>query len=524
MMILTKGLIYTAKIRPSHTAILENGHAFTYSQLAERTARLKKVLKEMGVRKGDRVGLLMLNNFRYIEIFFACTAIGAIYVPLNYRFSIDELEYVMNDSGIKVLFLHREFLPLVQSLGVNTPSIEKYILAEDMEIESELVSYENMIAKENGTSFELDYDDVTEEDLAGIFYTGGTTGRSKGVMFTHRNIFSNYFQTINHVGFTHETNFLHSAPMFHLATGASAINLVMVGGTQTIIRSFTPKIFFETVETFKVTMAMLVPTMLNMVLNDLGFHQHDISSLNRIGYGASPMSLALLQKAMRMLPDVQFAQGFGMTEACGVAYLSYEDHKLFANEKDERKLRSCGRAILGVELKVVDENGNSMKTGQIGEIVIKGRNIMKGYWKLPEETAKVIKDGWYHTGDMATIDDDHYIYIVDRKKDMIISGGENVYSQEVEDVIYKLPDVLETALIGIPDEKWGEAVTAIVVKKANSTLTEKEIIEFIRPRLANYKVPKFVKFVDELPKTASGKILKRTLREQYWQGSSRMVN
>ncbi|MGG0174741.1 long-chain-fatty-acid--CoA ligase [Gottfriedia acidiceleris] len=523
-MIITKGLMYTAKIRPSQIAILEDGHRYTYSQLAERTAKLKNALKELGVQKGDRVGLLMFNNFRYIEIFFACTAIGAIYVPLNYRLSRGELKYVINDAEIKVLFLHKEFIDMVPFMREKTPSVEKYILAEDREIESELVSYENIIADKKVTSSVLDYEDVTEEDLAAIFYTGGTTGRSKGVVFTHRNIFSNYFQTIQHVGFNHKTNFLHSAPMFHLATGASAINLVMVGGTQTIIRSFTSELFFETVEKYKVTMAMLVPTMLNMLLNDHGFHQHNLSSLNRIGYGASPMSLTLLQKAMRMLPEVQFGQGFGMTEAIGVAYLSYEDHDLFAKDGNESKLRSCGRGILGVELKVVDENAKPVMPGQIGEIIIRGKNIMKGYWNLPEETAKVLKNGWYHTGDMATVDDDHYLYIVDRKKDMIITGGENVYSREVEEVVYKHPDVLEVAIIGIPDEKWGEAVTAIVVKKANSTLMEQDIIEFIRPRLANYKVPKFVKFIDELPKTASGKILKRNLREQYWQDSSRMVN
>ncbi|MCU6598962.1 long-chain-fatty-acid--CoA ligase [Peribacillus frigoritolerans] len=524
-MILTKGLIRNANLTPFKTAILEDEHCYTYGQLAERTAKLKNALKGMGVKKGDRVGLLMQNSFRYIEIFYATTAMGAIVVPLNYRLALEELEYVINDSGLKALFLHQEFLTLIPHLQEKTPSVKNFILAENEGIESNIISYEHLIAKENAKAQDLEYDEVNEEDVAGIFYTGGTTGRAKGVMLTHRNMISNYYQSSVTSFLDSNTNYLHIAPMFHLADGASTVNVTMVGGTHSIAKAFTPRAFLEAVGKYKVTSVTLVPTMINMVLQEPEFDKYDLGSLKRMTYGASPMPLALLKKAIGVFPQVQFLQAFGMTEASpALTILSFEDHLLFATENNQEKLRSCGRAIIGVELKIIDENGNPVVAGQIGEVIAKGPNIMKGYWNMPEETASVIKNGWYHTGDMARIDDEQYIYIVDRKKDMIITGGENVYSPEVENVLFKHADVVEAVVIGVPDDKWGEAVTAIVVKKMGSTITEKEIIDFTRTSLANYKVPKSVVFTDELPKSAAGKILKRNLRDQYWKEISQKVN
>ena len=514
-----------AKLTPLKTAILEDEHCYTYSQLAERTAKLKNVLKGMGVKKGDRVGLLMLNSFRYIEIFYATTAIGAIVVPLNYRLALEELEFVINDSGMKALFLHQEFLTMIPQLQEKTPSVEQFILAENRAVETNLISYEHLIAQENAKAQDLEYDDVHEEDVAGLFYTGGTTGRAKGVMLTHRNLIANFYHSSATSFLESDTNYLHIAPMFHLADGASTVNITLAGGTHSIARAFTPKAFLEAVEKYRITSATLVPTMINMVLQEPDFDQYDLSSLKRMLYGASPMPLALLKKAIRAFPEVQFLQAFGMTEASpALTNLSYEDHLLFVSENNEEKLRSCGKVIIGVELKIIDEEGKPVAPGQVGEVVAKGPNIMKGYWNMPEETASVLKNGWYHTGDMAKMDEDQYIYIVDRKKDMIITGGENVYSPEVENVLFKHADVLEAVVIGVPDEKWGEAVTAIVVKKTGSAITEKELIDFTRTSLANYKVPKTVVFTDELPKSAAGKILKRNLRDQYWKNSTQKVN
>ncbi|MEE3952375.1 long-chain-fatty-acid--CoA ligase [Peribacillus frigoritolerans] len=524
-MIITKSLMRSAKINPNKTAILEKGHRYSYGEFAERTVKLKKVLEGMGVKKQDRVGLLMFNNFRYIEIFYACTALGAIFVPLNYRLAEEELVYIINDCELKVLFLHQEFIELVPFLREKTPSITQFVVAEDSYIVSDLVSYEELLTLENGTATELECDAVHEDDIAGLFYTGGTTGKSKGVMLTHRNLVANAYQTSMIVSNETDTVYLHSAPMFHLADAGSMLNITMVNATHVILRSFTPKDFIETVKNYQVTKCLLIPTMINMILHHPSFNSHDIRSLESISYGASPMPLELLKKIMKLLPDIELYQGYGMTEASpGLTYLTAENHVLNGSEKSEKRLLSAGQPILGVDIRVIDEQGNQVAIGEVGEIIAKGPNIMKGYWNLPEETAAVIKDGWYHTGDMAMIDGDYFVYIVDRKKDMIITGGENVYSPEVENVLYKHPDVYEAAVIGVPDEKWGEAVVAIIVTKEGSKLSEYEIIQHTKRHLANYKVPKSIVFMEELPRNTAGKVLKRDLRKKYWEGSNRMVH
>lgn len=522
-MIITKALIRSSIIWPNKLAILDDDYQFTYKQLANRTAKLKSWLKKNNVKKGDRVGVLMLNDFRYIELFYACTAIGAIIVPLNYRLSPEELKFTLNDSGALLLFIHKEYEKVVPFLQINTPSIEQYILADEEMKDSELLSYENIIKNEPDT--ELEYDVTDEDNIAGLFYTGGTTGRSKGVMLTHRNMVSNFYQTIQFTGLDHTSTYLHSAPMFHLADATFMINAIMVGCTHTFLRMFTPKLFIDKVQKNNVTDSVLVPTMLNMVVNDPGFNGEHLKSLKKILYGASPMPYELLKKIQHSFPKLQFEQAYGMTEASPcLTYLTAEDHITDGTEQSERRLKSAGRVVFGVDLRVVDEHGVDVKPGETGEIIARGQNIMKGYWNLPVETTESLKDGWYHSGDMATIDEDNYIYIVDRKKDMIITGGENVYSTEVENVLYKHQDVIEASVIGVPDERWGEAVLAIVVKEPKSSITENELIQFTKRFLANYKVPKSIYFTDEIPKTAAGKILKRNLRDQFWKDTTRQVN
>jgi long-chain acyl-CoA synthetase len=523
MMIITKGLIMNAKNEANQLAIMDENHRYTYRELAERTALLKQALKRAGIQKGDRVGILMLNSFRYVETSFAITAMGAISVPLNIRLSAPELEFVMNDSEIKILFIHREFLPLVPYFKAKVPSIQEYILAEDPEVESELTPYEQFISAENATA--LTYDNVEENDVASLFYTGGTTGRSKGVMLTHRNVVSNVYHTGYKIKYSGETNYLHSAPMFHLADGASTIGVTWSGGTHSFVRMFTPKAFLEAIKAYRPTMTMLVPTMLNMVINDPDFDQYDLGCLEKIVYGASPMPVEILKKAAKVLPGIEFFQGYGMTEASPVlTMLEPKYHVIGGTSKDEQRLSSAGKSVIGVEVRVVDLDGNDVSPGEVGEIIARGPNIMKGYWNLPQETEACFRNGWYHSGDMAMVDEDNFIYIVDRKKDMIITGGENVYSVEVEDVIYRHPDVLEAAVIGVPDPTWGEAVKAIVVKKSGSLVTEQDIITHAKAQLANYKVPKTVDFIEELPKSGAGKILKRSLRDKYWVDTKKQVN
>ncbi|MDF2680476.1 MAG: acyl-CoA synthetase (AMP-forming)/AMP-acid ligase [Brevibacillus sp.] len=523
-MILTTGLMRNAKVMPEKEAIVDGDHRFTYAEFASRVAKLKEALAHAGVQKGDRVAALMLNDFRYIELMFGVTALGAILVPLNYRLSPDELVSILNDSGAKALFVHREFLKTLPYLKEYVPSLTHYVLADNDLRHEELDSYEAWIAQASDTP--LSYSpDIHENDVAGLFYTGGTTGRSKGVMLTHRNMVSNFYHTGVLTGLNRNSRYLHVAPMFHLADGASMVSITIVGGTHCVVRSFTTKAFMQAIDQYKVTSTLLVPTMLNMVMNDPDFKKYDVSSLERVTYGAAPMPVALLKRVIMEFPGIQLVQGYGMTEASpSLTQLAAEYHVVGGTEKEERRLLSAGKPVLGVEVRVVDEEGNEVPTGQVGEVIARGDNIMKGYWNLPDETNAVLKNGWYHTGDMGAFDDEYFLYIVDRKKDMIISGGENIYSPEVENILYQHPEVVEVAVVGAPDPKWGEAVVAVVVKTAGSALTEQELIDFTRGRLANYKVPKRISFVDELPKSGAGKILKRNLRDRYWEGMSRRVN
>ncbi|CAM3225294.1 long-chain-fatty-acid--CoA ligase [Brevibacillus invocatus] len=524
-MIITKGLLRNVQTRPEKIAVIDGDKQFTYRQLANRSARLKEALQKMGIQKGNRVAVLMLNSFRYLELMYGVTALGALIVPLNYRLSPEELMYILQDSGAKVLFLHREFVKVAPLLKKEVPSLLHYVLAEDEEIrELGLESYEDWI--QQATDQPLRYaDDLHEDDVAGLFYTGGTTGRAKGVMLTHRNLISNYYHAgvLNHQN--PDSRFLHAAPMFHLADGMCMISITNAGGSHCVIRAFSAKGFMKAVDTYKVTNTLLVPTMLNMVLNDPDYKAYDLHSLEKVTYGAAPMPYELLKRAMQEFPNIKWTQGYGMTEASpGISQLSPDYHVLDDSSKNQRRLFSAGHAVMGVEVRIVDELGNELPVGQVGEIIARGPNIMKGYWNLPEETAAVLKNGWYHTGDMGYLDEDYFLYVVDRKKDMIISGGENIYSPEVENIIYQHPDVVEVAVIGAPDPTWGEIVLAAVVKKKGSQMTEQEIVDFMRGRVASYKIPKRIEFMEELPKSGAGKILKRHLRSLYWKDMPRQVN
>ena len=518
-MILTKGLLYAASNYPEQLAVIEDHHRYSYRQLEQRTAKLKSSLVALGVKKGDRVALLMLNDFRYVELMYAITALGAIVVPLNIRFSVTENIYVLNDAAAEVLFIHTEFLPALATLKDQVPAIQHVVLAEDRDVSgftdySNVLSYEELLEKE--TVEVLDFDGVEEEDVAGIFYTGGTTGRSKGVMLTHRNLQVNAFHVAMNLHYKKSDIYLHAGPMFHLADQASTFAVTLAAGTHAILRMFTPKSVLEVIEKEQVTLSMLVPTMVNMLLHSADFDKYDTSSWRMILYGASPMPVELLKLVMTKMPQLQLAQAYGMTEASPIlTFLKPEDHRLDGSANQEKRLTSCGTSVQTIEMKIVDDEGNRLPANEIGEMIAKGPIIMKGYWKLPEETAKVLRDGWYYTGDLGYRDDDGYYYVVDRAKDMIISGGENVYSVEVEQALSAHPAVLECAVFGAPSEQWGEVVTAAVVLKEETVTTEQEILAFIRGQIADYKVPKSVAFLTELPKSGAGKILKRVIREQY---------
>ncbi|PID04057.1 fatty-acid--CoA ligase [Sporosarcina sp. P2] len=527
-MIFTKSLLYAARTYPEKLAIIDGKHKFSYRELINRTAKLKQSLQGKGIKKGDRVGMLMLNDFRYIELMYGVTALGAIVVPLNIRSNPEELAFILNNAGVTILYIHKEFLPVVPYLKGNVSGVRHFILAEDAKlmesIESDdIESYEKLIdAQPDG---KLAYEGVDDEDIVGIFYTGGTTGRPKGVMLTHKNLTVNSYHMLANIKCAEDDVYLHAAPMFHLADQASTNLFTMLGATHAIIRMFTPQGVLQAIQDAKVTVCTLVPTMLNFLFHDPEFQNYNLSSLRRLTYGASPMSIALLKKSQTMMPHVKFNQAFGMTETAPVlTILKEKDHIIGGTEKEEKRLTSCGQAVQGVEIKVVNPEGNEVPNHQVGELIARGANIMKGYWDLPEETAHAIRAGWYYTGDLGYKDEDEYYYIVDRAKDMIITGGENVYSIEVEEVLSSHPAILECAVFGIPDERWGETVKACVVLKTPDLVTEEDIISFAKQHLATYKVPKTVVLLDELPKSGAGKILKRTLRDQFWKGSRKLVN
>jgi len=539
-MILKHALRRAARYFPVNTATIFEGRKQSYRELWKRSQALSKALCELGVRRGDRVAIYLLNSPQFLEVVYACFEIGAVVVPLNTRLAADELVFIINDAECVAFITNESLQPLAASFKPRLQGIEHYIAVNAA---GAFKDYETLISQQTGDSGASSTDFFTdlsstlsgvpssgecqsEEELVGLFYTSGTTGSPKGVMLNHRNLWMNAMHTLAARAPEPNSVFLHAGPMFHLATFPAVINITLNGGAHAILPKFDLQVLMEMIERDRVTSTVLVPTMINFLINHPDLAKHDLSSLRRITYGASPMPVELLKRAMKVFPDVEFFQGYGQSESSPLlTTLMPEDHITEGPEQITRRLASCGRPVIGVEVEVVDENDRRVKPGEVGEVVARGPNVMMGYWKRPEETATALRGGWLHTGDMATIDEDGYIYLVDRKKDMIISGGENVYSTEVENVVYEHPAVREAAAIGVPDMNWGEAVKAIVTLKDGASLTESELIEFCASRLADYKVPKSVEIrAGELPKSGTGKILKKELREPYWHGRNRRIN
>ncbi len=499
--------------------VYEGDRTFTYEEIFKRAKCFAGGLRSLGLKKGMRVGVLMFNNYRWYDLYYGLSAAGCILVPLNFRLANPEIIYQLNDSGCKMLIFDPEFTEVVQDIRGSLKTVEYYVYTGNESPFEGAIPYDKLLDAEPFVA------DVTPDDVFGIYYTGGTTGLAKGVMLTHRNILANAFHAVTHINLTKDHIAMHAAPMFHLADGAINFAITLVGGAHVSVKAFEPLAVLETIEKYRVTIALLVPTMINMLVNHPDVEKYDLSSMKMLFYGASPIAPDLLQRAMDVF-KCDFCQLYGMTEAAPIlTALLPEDHRVNPDDpKSVKRLRSAGREITGVEVRVVDKNGNDVKPGEVGEVIARGDNIMLGYWGKPLETEEVLVDGWYWTRDLAEIDEDNYIYIVDRAKDMIISGAENIYSIEVENAIYKHPAVLEAAVIGVPSEKWGEEVKACVVLKPGMKATEEEIIEHCKKYIASYKCPKSVDFMESLPKSGAGKILKRELREKYWKGFERRVS
>jgi len=519
MFSLTQGLRRALQIRPGGPSTACGTRRRTWEQTADRVARVAGALSALGIKHGDRVAILALNSDRYFELMYALPWIGAVMVPLNTRLAAPEIEYILEDSGAAGLFIDAAMAHHLTALDGRMPGVRETIWLDDISSPDGMLHYEDLTAYDAAEDV-----GASDDDLAGLFYTGGTTGRSKGVMLSHTNLVVNAMNAVAGIGFDSDTAYIHSGPMFHLADGASSFGVTRAGGRHAFVPRFEPAEVLQTIASQKVTHAQFVPTMINMLVNHPRFGEFKIDTLQFILYGASPMPEGVLRRALEVMPHVAMMHAYGMTEAAPIVTLLDPRYTTLSGPYAGR-LKSCGQAALTCEIKVVDASRREVPRGTAGELAIRGPNIMKGYWNKPDETAAVLENGWYYSGDGATMDKEGFVYIVDRLKDMIISGGENVYSAEVENAISLLTGVSEVAVIGVPDERWGERVHAIIVPKPGVTLSIDDVMEHCRAQIAGYKCPRSIDFRDTpLPLSGAGKVLKRELREPYWKGFTKAVN
>ena len=520
MLRVTQLLHRAVQINARGIATICGDRRHSYAEVTARIARAAAGLRALGLVPGDRVGILALNSDRYFEGLFAAAWAGLVFVPITTRLAPPEIAYWLADSGSTALLIDDVFLPALPAVTPHTPSLRHIVHIGDAPTAPDHHNWDALVAGATPMADEC----ASGDAIAGLFYTGGTTGRSKGVMLTHTNLVLNMTNTLSIIHFQPDPVYIHAAPMFHIADATMTLVSTGVGATQIFMARFDPIGFMALVETHRATDALLVPTMVNMVVNHPDVTRHDSSSLKQIIYGASPMPEAVIQTAMTVLPHIGFIQAYGQTEAAPVlTLLPAREH---GNGPDQRRrMRSAGRAVLGWEVRIHDEHDTEVPRGTIGEICGRGPCVMRGYWNLPDLTAETLRNGWLHTGDGGYMDEDGFIFIVDRLKDMIISGGENVYSSETEQAVYSHPAVAEAAVIGVPDPKWGERVHAVVRCKPDMNVTEADLIAHCHTQIAGFKSPRSVSFTaDPLPLSGAGKILKTELRKPFWAHHARQVH
>jgi long-chain acyl-CoA synthetase len=496
--------------RPAAPALLcDEGAPVDWATLAGRIARLAAAIAARGVKAGDRVALLAPNGAPFLETLLATARLGAIIVPLNYRLSPGELNFQLDDAECALWFVDQSFADLAQATGIAVPKVT---------IEPGGGEHEAMIASAKAP---VDLTAVAPDHTLGIFYTGGTTGLPKGVMLTHQNMLSNATHLAPRMEHGPDDIHLHAAPMFHLADLGGTFAQLLAGGAHCFLAKFDAEGVAQAVERHRVTTVGLPPTMLDMALRGDAAERHDLSSLRRINYGGSPITDAVLERAFQLLP-CELMQGYGQTEATQViTLLSAADHRR-AVERPEL-LRTCGKPVDGVQVIIGDAQDRPLPAGEIGELLVRGPNVMKGYWRREAETAEALRGGWLHTGDLGRRDDAGYITLVDRRKDMIITGAENVFSAEVENALAGHPAVVEAAVIGVPDDKYGERVHAVVVLAEGAAADEAALMAHCRARIGGFKIPRSFEFIAELPKTGAGKVRKAELRAPHWEGRDRKV-
>jgi long-chain acyl-CoA synthetase len=503
-----------ALLHSDDEAFICGSQRITFSQFNARVNSLIHALRSLEVKKGDGIGILSWNCLEYMDVYGAAMKGGFIASPFNPRLHIEELEYLITYSEANTLFVDPELAPTVNSLRSRLSRVKRYIsfggAAPDM------LSHHELLARHPSDEPE---GEVSRDDPLLIFYTSGTTGMPRGALYTHYRKLDNTRIKALEMGVKTGDRHIMVLPFFHIGGDSHVWPFFLVGGCNVIMpqRSFDPVAVLQAIQVEKATDIQIVPTQLNAILSRQERKNYDLSSLNRIYYAASPMPAELLRKGLAVFGPI-FSQGYGQTESGPqITSLPRKAHQVLDRPLEEQKvLGSCGQPSLGVHVRVVDEKNNDVEPGVVGEIIAQSDSIMVEYWHRPKETSEALVDGWLHTGDLGYYDEKGFIYIVDRKKDMIVTGGENVYSREVEEVLYAHPAIAEVAVIGVPDPEWVERVHAVIALKADATAAEDEIITFCKKHLASYKAPKSVEFLDSLPKNPQGKILKKEIREKYW--------
>jgi len=497
-------LLSARRIAPDRRAVVSDGRHFTFAELHDRCCRLAGALAGLGVEPGDRVAIWAGNSSEYLETYVGVPASGRVVVPLNTRHAPAELVYALEDSGTRVLITDRDASALAGT-------VERVVQIGD--------EYEALLAAAEPLPLGVG---VAEDDLAGLFYTGGTTGKSKGVMLSHRNLIANSYHWMVATPHRETDVVLDMAPMFHAAGSNGILANIWTLGTQVTLHAFDAARALALIEDYAVTSTLGVPTMLAAMAEEQHARPRRTESLRLLAHGGSPIATEVLRRCHSAFPTAELMEVYGATELSPLATVLPQEHTLV----DDNRSRSCGRPVVGCDVKILAPDGAEQPAGEIGEVVVQGPNVMLGYWNKPEQTEAVLKASGYWTGDLGYLDDHGYLYLVDRSKDMIVSGGENVYCTEVEEVLYRHPAVLEAAAFGVPDDKWGEAVWAAIVPRPEANRVDgDEIIAFCREHIAGYKVPKGIDIRDEpLPKSGPGKVLKRELRAPYWEGRERGVN
>ena len=505
---------------PDKLAIVDGPHRFTYADFQARVHRLSHALLGLDVGPGDRVCILSPNSHFFLESFYATSQLGAVIVPLNYRLLAQDHEYIIDHAGVKVMLVDHEYVDMIETIRGKLPTVEQFVVAQDSGTPPNgWLDWETLIAAQPATPPAAV--ERGENDLVALNYTSGTTARPKGVMITHRNLYINAYSLIAHLRVAHEDVELWTLPMFHCNGWGAVFALTGMGGTHVILRAIDATEIFRLIEHEKVTFACMAPAVLRTILDYPDRDRHQITTRPRFVIAGAPPPTAFIERMEQEL-GWDFIQIYGLTETSPFLTFSLPDHAT-ATDDYERRARA-GVEGLGVTIEVRDDNGNPVpKDNQtIGEVCARSNVVFKGYWEQPEATADAQRDGFFHTGDLAVWDQTGSIHIVDRKKDVIISGGENISSPEVEDALYKHPAVLECAVIGVPDEKWGETPKALVVLRKGEETTADTLIAYCRDNLAHFKCPTSVEFLTELPRTATGKLQKFKLREAYWSGKRRI--